>query len=564
MGFQPILELVKPVLEMDFKNKGLSWREDVEEDLPRIVVDPQRLQQVLINLIGNAVKYTHQGGVSISAKQMEHFLEINLSDTGVGIPEKELDQVMKDYQRGSNTFTTWGHGLGLSLSRYLIEKQNGTFEVFSQENQGTRIKILLPLVSETESLLEQTGVPKETQESLVQQSSGLDDKAAYASKDSSQEDPPLAKILVVDDEPLNLRLVENHLEGMNYELLCYQDGNQALESLNQDDPDLILLDLMMPGVDGYEVIKVIRSNYLQSQLPIIVITANQQENVTRKSIQLGANDYLIKPYSAEELRVRINSQLRISKQQIMQEEMEMLQEREKKERAERLRVNRILDDLSISLAMVDAQGTILQINKEFQRMFGFSQSQAQGKQMKELLGLEEFEFKDKHSEISLRDFSGKRIKMSVRSNRVEFQEQDEYIVIMIPAETSEQETEPVLTRFSPANGDSESTEEIDPNELLRQKLCNLLNLSVKYYEYATGNNYTSLALDSGLWHATLNGTTYRAYMMERYMNPQRIPGKFKWGVVIKTADWVLENCEEHQELKNKILKEKTEIEDILL
>ena len=106
---------------------------------------------------------------------------------------------------------------------------------------------------------------------------------------------------------------------MNYELHCYQDGNQARESLNQDAPDLILLDLMMPGVDGYEVIKVIRSNYLQSQLPIIVITANQQEHVTRKSIQLGANDYLIKPYSAEELRVRINSQLRISKQQIMQE-----------------------------------------------------------------------------------------------------------------------------------------------------------------------------------------------------------------------------------------------------
>ena len=148
-------------------------------------------------------------------------------------------------------------------------------------------------------------------------------------------------------------------------------------------------------------------------------------------------------------------------------------------------------------------------------MLGFSQRQVQGKQIKELLDLEEFKFKDKHSEISLRDVLGKRIKMSVRSNRVELQEQDEYIVIMIPAETSEQEAEPLLTRFSPVNGDSESTIEIDPNDLLRQKLCNLLNLSVKYYEYATGNNYTSLALDSGLWHATLNGTTYRAFIMER-------------------------------------------------
>ena len=90
---------------------------------------------------------------------MEDFLEINLSDTGWD-PRKELDQVMKDYQRGSNTFTTPGQGLGLSLSRYLIEKQNGTFEVFSQENQGTRIRILLPLVSETESLPEQTEFQK--------------------------------------------------------------------------------------------------------------------------------------------------------------------------------------------------------------------------------------------------------------------------------------------------------------------------------------------------------------------------------------------------------------------
>ena len=78
---QPILELVKPVLEMDFKNKGLFWREDVGEDLPRVMIDSQRLQQVLINLIGNAVKYTHHGGVSISVKQVEDFLEINLSDT---------------------------------------------------------------------------------------------------------------------------------------------------------------------------------------------------------------------------------------------------------------------------------------------------------------------------------------------------------------------------------------------------------------------------------------------------------------------------------------------------
>ena len=99
---------------------------------------------------------------------------------------------------------------------------------------------------------------------------------------------------------------------------------------------------------------------------------------------------------------------------------------------------------------------------------------------------------------------------------------------------------------------------------MRLQLCKVLNLSLKYYEYATGNNASSLAIESGIWHTTLNGSTYRAYMLERYLNPERMPLKYKWSIVMQTVDWVLENCQEHKELKNKINDLKSEIEKVLI
>ena len=99
--------------------------------------------------------------------------------------------------------------------------------------------------------------------------------------------------------------------------------------------------------------------------------------------------------------------------------------------------------------------------------------------------------------------------------------------------------------------------------MLKQKYCNLLNLCVRYYEYATGNNFTALALDSGLWHATVNGSGYRAYMLERYLDPKRIPNRFKMSLILKTSDWVLDNYDDKNKLRNNIINLKNEIENIM-
>ena len=562
-SLRKILDLVKPVLEMDFQQKGIYWQDDVSNSLPPIQVDSQRMQQVFINLIGNSVKYTNQGGVRLSANLNDDFLEINLSDTGVGIPESELKQVMEDFKRGSNTYTMPGRGLGLNLSRYLIEKQKGNLEVFSQENHGTRIRIMLPLAKKIEPYQEDEdkGVDDGTSE---KEKFEISEKSEESGQSISLKGDSYGRVMVIDDEPLNLRLIESNLEGLKYDLHFYQSGHQALEALNENDPDLILLDLMMPGVDGYEVIKAIRSNYTLNQIPIIVITANQQEHLSRKSIQLGANDYLIKPYSAEELRVRVNSQLRISKQKKTEEELEISIEKENRERRERVRASRILDFVNIPLAMLDAEWGILQVNREFERLLGYSQIQLQGQRLNEILRLEALKLEPLSSAVQISHASGEMIPARIRLSKVELQDRDEYVFIIIPSESSDSEESSILMNSELKQNASGLSENLDQEDQLRMKICGLLNLSLKYYEYATGQNASSLALESGIWHATLNGTTYRAYMLERYLKPERIPKKYKWGIVMQTVDWVLENCQEHQELKKKMIQQKNEIEEVLL
>jgi PAS domain S-box-containing protein len=562
-SLRKILDLVKPVLEMDFQQKGIYWQDDVSNSLPPIQVDSQRMQQVFINLIGNSVKYTNQGGVRLSANLNDDFLEINLSDTGVGIPESEIKQVMEDFKRGSNTYTMPGRGLGLNLSRYLIEKQKGNLEVFSQENHGTRIRIMLPLAKKIEPYQEDEdkGVDDGTSE---KEKFEISEKSEESGQSISLKGDSYGRVMVIDDEPLNLRLIESNLEGLKYDLHFYQSGHQALEALNENDPDLILLDLMMPGVDGYEVIKAIRSNYTLNQIPIIVITANQQEHLSRKSIQLGANDYLIKPYSAEELRVRVNSQLRISKQKKTEEELEISIEKENRERRERVRASRILDFVNIPLAMLDAEWGILQVNREFERLLGYSQIQLQGQRLNEILRLEALKLEPLSSAVQISHASGEMIPARIRLSKVELQDRDEYVFIIIPSESSDSEESSILMNSELKQNASGLSENLDQEDQLRMKICGLLNLSLKYYEYATGQNASSLALESGIWHATLNGTTYRAYMLERYLKPERIPKKYKWGIVMQTVDWVLENCQEHQELKKKMIQQKNEIEEVLL
>ena len=138
--FGEILERVKENLKPEMERKQLTWKININPALPLIHADSDRIQQVLMNLIGNAIKYTEHGSILLEANASKSFVEVNIQDNGMGIPEEELRLVLEDYQRGTNVATTPGTGLGLNLSRHIIELHGGELSIESEVGKGQRLE----------------------------------------------------------------------------------------------------------------------------------------------------------------------------------------------------------------------------------------------------------------------------------------------------------------------------------------------------------------------------------------------------------------------------------------
>ena len=184
-----------------------------------------------------------------------------------------------------------------------------------------------------------------------------------------------AKVVIVDDEPVNLEIIKGFLEEMSLEMKLYSNGNDFLDHLSEDEPDLLILDLMMPNMDGYSVIRQIRSEYSPLELPILVVTANEQERISHHSLSLGANDYLIKPLVGMELRMRVQSQLSLSRQHRLQESLEDLEKQKMDLRRDKGRMKMLLDSIDACLAVTDSKGNISYINRAFERMLGYEENE---------------------------------------------------------------------------------------------------------------------------------------------------------------------------------------------
>ena len=184
---------------------------------------------------------------------------------------------------------------------------------------------------------------------------------------------------MVDDEPVNLEIIEDFLEELPLEITCYSSGDEFLNHLDEDEPDLLILDLMMPNMDGYAVIRQIRSEYSAQELPILVVTANEQERFSHQSLSLGANDYLIKPLEGRELRMRVRSQLSLTRQHRLQESVELLEKQKLALKRDQGRMKNLLDGVDLSIAVTDSKGKILQINRAFERLSGYAPDEIMNK-----------------------------------------------------------------------------------------------------------------------------------------------------------------------------------------
>ncbi|MEZ4965846.1 MAG: response regulator [Saprospiraceae bacterium] len=311
-----VLQICRPLVQ----GKDVALVNEVPADLPAVYTDEDRLQQILLNLLGNAAKFTQQGKIAVGARLLLRdlqeedapagkFAEIYVADTGIGIaPEKQM-RIFEAFEQadGSIEREFGGTGLGLAISKSLIELQGGSIRVESEEGRGATFLFTLPCSDEAG--IRQERVIQEVPSHASGAPSPVTTTAVTGEPATVQGASPV-KILIVDDEPVNHHVLRNHLAGGHFQVATAWNGEEALAMLDTHGSfDLILLDVMMPKMNGYEVCRRIRKKYLPSELPVIMVTAKNQVEDLVQGLSLGANDYLVKPFNKEELLARVKTQI---------------------------------------------------------------------------------------------------------------------------------------------------------------------------------------------------------------------------------------------------------------
>ncbi|MCB0853905.1 MAG: response regulator, partial [Bacteroidetes bacterium] len=286
---------------------------------PSVYGDEDRITQILYNLVGNAIKFTQTGTVAVHATEKEDFIELSVSDTGIGIPQGKINQIFQAFVQADGSIQRQysGTGLGLSITKNLVELHGGKIWVESQVGEGSTFYVTFPkshekaVIRPALSMVSTSVQNGHEEEKFVSESKG--ETLPTESSVLFQEDKQV-RILIADDEPVNLQVLINHLSDLPYQITTAVNGEEAIEILDeQPDFDLVLLDVMMPQMSGFRVCQHIREKYLPSELPVIMITAKNQVADLVEGLSYGANDYVVKPFSKDELLSRIKTHLNLYK-----------------------------------------------------------------------------------------------------------------------------------------------------------------------------------------------------------------------------------------------------------
>lgn len=312
-----VVEAVLAVCQPLAADKNLSLVNAVANTLPLVNADEARLQQVLYNLVGNAVKFSDRGEVRIVAEREGNTLRIAVHDQGIGFEQANAETLFESFQQGDGSMTReyGGTGLGLAISRRLIERMAGRIWAEGRPGEGASFYFELPVAGE-KTLAGYRGHPQgqPVHPVLVASADAASGDAAPsmpAPLDIALPDNRLFRILAVDDEVANRRILANLLQVNNYEVLLASNGLEALEIIEREKLDLVLLDVMMPRMTGFEVCKRVRARYSLQELPIIFLTAKNQGADLVTAFSLGANDFLTKPFSRDMLLSRVKPHLEL-------------------------------------------------------------------------------------------------------------------------------------------------------------------------------------------------------------------------------------------------------------
>ncbi|MGK7878278.1 MAG: response regulator [Xenococcaceae cyanobacterium] len=272
-----------------FEQKGLELKQEIEPDLPEIIGDRDRLIQVVINLISNAVKFTDRGSVVCRARQTSGAIAVSVIDSGMGITAAEQPKVFEKFKQVGDTMTDkpQGTGLGLPICKEIVQYHGGQIWVESELGKGSNFSFTLPILVGSE-----VGVKTIDAETLIQQLEW------QTSKPTPAANPSQKTILVVDDEAHIRELLKQELEAEGYRVREAENGLEAIEKVKQEHPDLVTLDISMPKMNGFDTAAVLKNDPQTMDLPIIIVSVAEEQS---RGYALGVDRYLTKPIDIEEL-----------------------------------------------------------------------------------------------------------------------------------------------------------------------------------------------------------------------------------------------------------------------
>ena len=312
---------------------GLALVVDMAELDEEVYVDCDMWEKIVLNLLSNALKFTFDGEICIALRQVDTQVELQVQDSGVGIADKELPHIFERFHRVKNAHdrTHEGTGIGLSLVRELVNLHGGTINVRSQLGVGSTFVVQIPLGAAhlpPEQICAQrtlsttaVGARPYVEEALrwlphagdtQGEEPRLLNAASHSGSSEDASDTHKARVLLADDNA-DMRDYLQRLLGSYWAVEAVSDGEAALERILKRAPDLVLADVMMPGLDGFELLQILRSNTATRSIPVILLSARAGEEARVEGIEAGADDYLVKPFSARELTARVGACLELAR-----------------------------------------------------------------------------------------------------------------------------------------------------------------------------------------------------------------------------------------------------------
>lgn len=279
--------------------RNIRLLNQVPANLPLALADEIRLSQIVGNLLDNAVKHTKNGSIVVTAEERDGMIEVSVHDTGEGVESKVLPSIFEPFMSKDDS-NRQGFGLGLYIVKQLVELQHGTISAISKKGEGSTFTFTLPIAH--------TGIKAQSVRKVGQ----ITPKQAQYSFSTPYDSNRQGKhtVLIVDDQFVNLKVLLDALHTLEYRVIAVKNGYEALEQIDGPNRiDLVILDLMMPGISGYEVCQEIRKRHSLLELPVLMVTAAIHSQDKLAAFQAGANDYLPKPFDLNELKARVGNLL---------------------------------------------------------------------------------------------------------------------------------------------------------------------------------------------------------------------------------------------------------------